>query len=525
MHGDAMMPHESLPVAREGAVSRADEAGQRLAETMDRAPVGIAHFDATGRFLFVNPALCELFGLRSEQLLHRTFQEITFPDDLPACLALTAQLASGAIPKYTEEKRFLRPDGTFVYSRVIVSVVRDAAGGIRYFLGIAEDLSEQWAAEQARRGAEERLQVALEASGIGIYRFDFRTESLDWANGLAKVFGFPAEESPQSLDRLLGAIHRDDLPQVLAAYEQSAKHGADFDEEFRIVLPDGSVRWISDRARMTLDEAGAPRYLTGACTDVTALREAVSDRLAMLDREQAARADAERAIRLRDEVMAIVAHDLRNPVHTIMMGAGAMAELPLSEPDKRRQLEVIRRSARGMDHLIRDLLDVTHIEQGKLAIQRQPAPVTPVIEEAVTLVTPLAHEARLAIDVDVPSQLPAMSADRARIVQVLSNLLGNAIKFTPPAGRIRVAARDIGDCVELTVEDSGRGIPAEDLPRIFDRYWQGDRASRKGVGLGLAIVRGIVEAHGGSVAVSSTVGRGTTFRVAVPVHEVNTLTP
>ncbi|MGH7636814.1 MAG: PAS domain S-box protein, partial [Gemmatimonadaceae bacterium] len=450
-----MTPHESGHVSRDIDVSRHDDPRKRLAETIERAPVGIAHFDVTGRFLFVNPALCDLFGMPREQLLQHSFQEISFPDDLPACLAMTARLAAGAIPKYTIEKRFLRLDGGFVYARVIVTVVRDAAGGISYFLGIAEDLSEQWAAEQARRAAEERLQVALEASGIGIYRFDFRTQSLDWANGLAAVFGFPADESLQSLDRLLGAIHRDDLPRVLAAYEQSAKHGADFDEEFRIVLPDGSVRWISDRARMSLDEAGAPRYLTGACADVTALREAVSDRLAMLEREQAARAEAERAIRLRDDVMAIVAHDLRNPVHTIMMGAGAMAELPLSEQDRRRQLEVIRRSASGMDHLIRDLLDVTHIEQGTLAIHRQSAPVAPVIEEAVTVVTPLAHAACLAIDVDVPAQLPAISADRARIVQVLSNLLGNAIKFTPPDGRIRVAARDTGACVELTVEDNG----------------------------------------------------------------------
>ena len=132
--------------------------------------------------------------------------------------------------------------------------------------------------------------------GTGIYRYDFRKDALDWAHNLANVFGFGPGEELQSLERLVGAIHPDDLPAVLEHYERSRTEGADFDHEFRIVRPDASVRWISDRARMSFDADGTPRFLTGACIDVTARHDSLS-------REQVARINAERAIRTRDECL------------------------------------------------------------------------------------------------------------------------------------------------------------------------------------------------------------------------------
>ena len=477
--------------------------------TIDRAPVGIAHFDRQGRFLFVNPQLCALFGFPREELLAMTFQEISFAEELPLCMAMIEQLTSGAIPKFTHEKRFERRDGTFIYTRVIVSAVRDDGGAVAFFLAVVEDLSEQWAIDQARKAAEARLSLALDASGTGIYRYDFRQQALDWAHNLANVFGFPEGEELQSLEALLGAIHPEDRPAVVEAYEQSAVHGADFDHEFRIVRPDGSVRWICDRARMSLDSDGTPRYLTGACIDVTARRDALS-------REHVARTDADRAIRSRDEVLAVVAHDLRNPVHTILMSV-AVAELPtLPAADRAKQLAVIRRTARAMDHLIRDLLDVTQIEMGQLAIDRQPIALDALIEEAVATFSARAVERGLRLSVDIARGLPAISADRERLSQVLNNLIGNALKFTPDGGAIMVSASAHRDAVEVAVADTGCGIAAEELPHIFRRYWQADSGAHRGVGLGLAIVQGIVDAHGGQIAVESTVGAGTTFRFTLP---------
>lgn len=488
----------------------------RLSVTVERAPVGIAHFDQSGRFLFANPQLCAIFGLAHDQLLAKTFQEVTFPEDLPACVSLTQQLGVGLIPKYTSEKRFTRPDGSFVYTRVIVTAVRNESGLIEFFLAVCEDLSEQWDIEQARRAAEDRLRLALEASGAGIYRYDFRTESLDYSNNLNRVFGFPLDEPLQTLDRLLGAIHPDDLPAVLERYQRSATEGADFDHEFRVVWPDGTVRCVSDRATMTLDEQGRARYLTGACIDITSRREAESQREGLLAAERAARAEAERATRMRDEVLAVVAHDLRNPVHTIVVSTAVLDALPANaDSDRLRQIDVIRRNARGMDHLIRDLLDVAQIQMGRLAIQPSPVAADIVIREVVAGCLSQATERGLTLKSDAPADLPPMLADRARIVQVLNNLIGNAFKFTTSGGVI-VSAAHRANCIELAVRDSGCGIEAANLSRVFDRYWQAQRGGTHGVGLGLAIVRGIIEAHGGTVAAESVVGKGSTFRCSVP---------
>jgi PAS domain S-box-containing protein len=489
----------------------------RLTATVERAPVGIAHFDNGGRFLFVNPQLCSIFGLSHDELLRTTFQQLSFPDDLPRCLSLTEQLGANLIPKYTVEKRFVRPDGTFVYTRVIVTAVRNGDGLVQFFLAICEDLSEQWEIEQARIVAEQRLRLALEASGAGIFRYDFRTQALDYSNNLNRVFGFPLDEPLQTLDRLLGAIHKDDLPGVLELYQRSATEGADFDHEFRVVWPDGTVRWISDRARMSLDDDGRAHYLTGACIDITARRDAETQREQLLAAERTARADAERATRMRDEVLAVVAHDLRNPVHTIVVSTAVLGALPQeAEEDRRKQVEVIRRNARGMDHLIRDLLDVAQIQMGQLSIHVAPTPVDVVIDEVVTSCVPQAARLGLSLQADVPPGLPLMLADRSRMVQVLSNLLGNALKFTRQGGVV-VAARAEDGAIEIAVSDTGSGIAEADLARIFERFWQAKRGTTHGVGLGLAIVRGIVEAHGGTVAVSSVCGEGTTFSIRIPI--------
>ena len=478
--------------------------------TIERAPVGIAHFDPGGRFIFVNPQLCAMFGFARDELLNMTFQEISFADDLPYCLAMIEQLATGAIPRFAHEKRFDRGDGTFIYTRVIVTAVRDERDAVPFFLAIVEDLSEQWAIDQARKAAEARLALALDASDTGIYRYDIKLQALDWAHNMAKVFGFDSGEPElQSLERLLAKIHPEDRPEVVARYQRCMTDGADFDHEFRIVRTDGSVRWLCDRARTTRDVDGTPRYLTGACIDVTDRRDALS-------RAQAARSAAASAIRSRDEVLAVVAHDLRNPVHTILMSA-TVAELPaIAAAERDKQLGVIRRTARAMDRLIRDLLDATQIEMGQLAIDRQPLNVGALVDEVIAACAPRAAAAGLKLSGDVAAGLPEISADRERITQVLNNLIGNALKFTPEGGAVTITVQRLNGGVEIGVADTGNGIPQAQLPHLFRRYWQADRGAHRGVGLGLAIVHGIVAAHGGTIGVESVVGKGTTFRFTLP---------
>lgn len=487
----------------------------RFDVTVERAPVGIAHFDGTGRFLYVNPRLCAMLGYSRTKLLETPFQDITFADDLPRCLELTEQLAAGKIARYSVEERLARADGSLLYARVFASVVRGGEGEPPYFIGIIEDLTEQWQLERARAEAEARLELALDASGTGIYRYDFASQSLDWSRGCARLAGLPESEELISLERSMSIIHPEDMPRMLAALDRTATTGEDLDLEMRLVLPDGTIRWISDRARLTRDESGKP-YLMGVIVDITKRREAEVARDTLLERERAARADAEKAMRLRDDILAVVAHDLRNPLYAILMGAKAAVDLALSPEDQLRQLAQIQHSARAMDALIRDLLDATQIDIGRLSIRPAPTSIETIVDESVLSAAASAVSRGLRLETDVPPDLPPVNADHGRIVQVLGNLLGNAIKFTPRPGRIVVRARQAGAFVELSVTDTGDGIEPEHLPRVFDRYWQADRSARLGVGLGLAIVRGIVDAHGGRIDVESSVGHGTTFHFTLP---------
>ncbi|MGH7678264.1 MAG: sensor histidine kinase [Gemmatimonadaceae bacterium] len=228
------------------------------------------------------------------------------------------------------------------------------------------------------------------------------------------------------------------------------------------------------------------------------------------------------AVGARDDTVAVVAHDLRNPVSAIKMLSAA---LQLSEVDRlshesAEQLRLIREAAVQMDRLIQDLLDVTRVETGRLVIDPEPIAAKTLLDDALQTLRPLVKEAALQFDAAYSDALPKVQADPERISQVLSNLVGNAIKATPRGGRIIVAAEHRDGMVQFSVTDTGTGIPAEQLPHIFDRFWQSAPSSirTRGAGLGLPIAQGIVRAHGGRLWVESEFGQGATFRFTLPVE-------
>lgn len=224
----------------------------------------------------------------------------------------------------------------------------------------------------------------------------------------------------------------------------------------------------------------------------------------------------EQAVKARDEVMAVVSHDLRNPINTITMTTDLLRE-QLPEGDARRLLDTISRSTEMMERLIRDLLDVTMIESEGLTIERGPVDPAELVREAVQLQQPLARESGITLDAEVQGPLPTLEADRERLLQVFQNLIDNALKFTPDGGRVTVSAAGDTDGVRFVVRDTGSGIAPEQLPYLFDRFWQAQKGAGAGAGLGLAIARGIVEAHGGRISAESIPGRGTSIIFTIPV--------
>lgn len=229
---------------------------------------------------------------------------------------------------------------------------------------------------------------------------------------------------------------------------------------------------------------------------------------------------AQDATRARDDLVAIVSHDLRNPVHTIQMAASFLLEIaPVNDRrvQARRQLEVIQRSATRANRLIQDLLDVARIQAGGLAVDPVPVDVKSLIQEAAESATPLASAAQLTVSCIAPDHPIVVASDRERVLQVFANLIGNAIKFTPKGGEIRILACRENNEVRFTVADTGPGIPPEHLDHVFDRYWQARSTAKLGAGLGLSIAKGIVEAHGGRIWVESPPRSGAEFNFTLPV--------
>jgi signal transduction histidine kinase len=275
-------------------------------------------------------------------------------------------------------------------------------------------------------------------------------------------------------------------------------------------------------------QAGAQDYLVKGVVTAPGLRRALRHALERQRLFDAAR----RATHARDMVLGIVAHDLRNPLSSIKMCAGALGGAATGaaagtgaapSPETLAELSgVIQRSAEWMEHIIRDLLDVTAIEAGRLAVEVALTEVDVVLARLRELFQPIAEErgVRFAPDLDAAATLPPVRADADRLLQALGNLVGNAVKFTSPGGLVTVTVATTHErgsaMVRFTVSDTGPGIAPEHLPHVFDRFWQATATRRAGAGLGLAIVKGIAEAHGGEVTVESAPGTGARFSLLIP---------
>jgi PAS domain S-box-containing protein len=229
--------------------------------------------------------------------------------------------------------------------------------------------------------------------------------------------------------------------------------------------------------------------------------------------------ESRRAVRERDDMLAIVSHDLRNPVNAIVMLTGAVLsrepgdERPLME---REDVEAIRGAARQADGLIQDLQDVSRIASSRLWVERQPVLLSELVKELADMFEPVMEDAVLRFVRRIDEHLPPVQADRQRLAQVLSNLLGNAVRFTPHGGEIVITAECEADRVRVAVRDTGPGVSAGDVPRLFERHWQAPRLLRAGSGLGLFIAKGIIDAHGGEIGVESELGKGSEFWFTVP---------
>jgi len=384
-------------------------------------------------------------------------------------------------------------------------------------------VAERWAAEaeDARRTLETLLEHIPEgitiasAPDVRILRVSRYGERLTGRTSpeLTIPAGEAAHTDAWGLFRPDGTPARDDeLPLTRAVRQGEVSTG----EEWLLQRPDGTRLTILTNAGPIRDADGTITGGVIAWRDVSDRKEAEQQLRENETRMRELYEAAELAARQREEVIAIVSHDLRNPLNVILAATSLMTEVELPEEKKVKQASVITRSARTMLRLIEDLLDATRIQAGSLRIHREPLNPHHLIDEATSMLIPMMEDRRLSLRVEVEEDVPWFDADRVRLLQVLDNLLGNAIRHSPGGGTIHLHVRRNQDHLVFTVADQGPGIPENDRPHLFEKFWQGKGQSAGGAGLGLTICKGIIEAHGGRIWLDEDVPTGTAIRFELP---------
>jgi PAS domain S-box-containing protein len=364
--------------------------------------------------------------------------------------------------------------------------------------------------------SEEQLRVALEAGRLGAWDWDIAAQRVTWSTMLEKIHGLAPGSFEGTFEAYQRDIHPEDRERVLAAITRAVEERSDYHVIYRINRPDGEGRWLEAHGRLLCDGAGTPQRLIGVCTDVTERRKSEAQ---LRDTLLALR----EADRRKDDFLAMLAHELRNPLSPMLNATHILGIPGLEANAAMRARTILERQVRHMAHLLDDLLDVSRITHGRIELARETLDVAALVRDVISDHEELFRKAGLAIDVTLPTEPLCVSADRTRLAQVVGNLLSNALKFSERGQSIHVnVARDeSARRVVLTVRDEGAGVEPALLNRIFEPFVQADTSlarPRGGLGLGLAVVKGLVSLHGGRVSASSDgLGKGAELRVVLPL--------
>jgi signal transduction histidine kinase/ActR/RegA family two-component response regulator len=404
-------------------------------------------------------------------------------------------------------ERITLPDGRF--------------GVVCYFY----DLSERQRWDAALHASEARRSAALAIAHLGTFEWDLRTDAVTLDDRSREIFGLGPGEGTRA-EEVFARIDQDDVRRVFPEVQAARRDLSRLEIEYRVILPGGAVRHVVSISDAVAGSGGEAERMMGVFADVTDQRRHAVVREELLAAEQAARAEAERQSRIKDEFLATLSHELRTPLNAILGWSQVLRSGQLKgAEDMSRGLEIIERNARAQTRIIDDLLDMSRIISGKVRLDVIPLDLASVIEAAVGTVRHAADAKGVRLEVALDPGAGQVSGDPARLQQVFWNFLSNSVKHSKRGSRVRVVLERVDAHVEVSVTDEGEGISPEFLPHVFDRFRQADSTTTRrhgGLGLGLSIVKQLVELHGGTIrATSPGPGQGSTFTVALPLTPVH----
>ena len=485
----------------------AEEARARVELILNSAGDGIFGLSREGVVTFVNPAAVALLGSRAEDLIGRPVHELVHHSadgsrHSPTECPLLAWPQDGKEPTVRADVFWRRDGASFPvqFSATPTREDREAIGAVVSFT----DVTESKRAERELRRSQTQLAQAQRIAHIGSWEWDIRAHRVEWSDELYRIFGVKQDDLGQTYESFVAAVHPDDAELVEERVRAALSDRKPFEFDHRIVRPDGTVRVLRAIGKVIVDDSGEATRLIGVMQDVTEQREVE---------------------RIKDEFTSLVSHELRTPLTSIRGALGLLAGgvFGTLSPKGQRMLDIAVANSDRLVRLINDILDIERMESGKVAMFKQACDAGELAHRAADEMQAMADGA--GVGLSVSGQGSQVWADPDRLMQTLTNLISNAIKFSPRGGTVSVTVEASGEEVVFRVRDEGRGIPPDKLEAIFGRFQQVDASDSRdkgGTGLGLAICRTIVEQHGGRIWAESTFGAGSTFFFTVPAITLET---
>jgi PAS domain S-box-containing protein len=485
---------------------------RRLALAHASARSGSFEFDIRTGLSTWSPELEDLYGITrgGYRGTREEWAARVHPEDLPQALRdIEAAITGGT---FMSGWRIVLPDGRVRHIHAQGRTWPDENGRPAVMAGVNIDVTERHQAQASLSAAERRLEIALEAARMGRWHLDLATLRMDCSPTCKANFGRLPHEKFDYED-VVASVHPEDRAGMQQAVRRAIEEGRELATEYRVTWPDGTVRWIAARGRATCDAQGRGLVMDGVTIDFTGrkrLEEELREKTASLQ-------DADRR---KDQFLAVLGHELRNPMAPMRNALTLMQMQGENAAVRDQALAVMDRQMTQLLRLVDELLDVSRIAQGKVRLERRPVALIQLLRDAAEAAEPLMRQRRHAFRIVAPAGDIALHVDRVRIVQVLTNLLNNAAKYTNDGGEIELAAEVAGGVVAVTVKDNGLGIAPESRAKLFELFSQVDASLHRadgGLGLGLNVARRLVEMHDGAIAVHSDgIGRGSVFTVTLP---------
>ncbi len=508
------------------AAAAVDDQRRLLQATLISVGDGVIATDPVGCVTFLNPVAEQLTGWSTADAagvpLDKVFNIVNESTRVPVENPALRATKEGTVVGLANHTILIARDGTERPIDDSAAPIRNSNGEVVGAVLVFRDASDKRTAETALRASEERLSLAVDTAALGLWDWDVRTGDVLWNAHHERIFGYTPGQPHRTYQDFASRLPPEDLKRLEEGFRLAQQDCREYRFQHRVVWPDGTNRWVEAVGRFHCDEDGRPIRSVGVLVDVTERKRAEQELQRAVEDLKRAEEALREADRRKDEFLATLAHELRNPLAPIRNGL-QLLRIAGREPDAIAKARVVmERQLTQLVRLVDDLLDISRISQGKLELRREPVLLANVVASAVETSRPLIDQMGHTLTVALPEQPVVLDADFTRFAQVVMNLLNNAAKYTRQGGRIWLTGVLRGAELELSVRDTGIGIAADQLPRIFKMFSQLEPSlerSQGGLGIGLTLVKRLVEMHGGRVwAASEGPGKGSEFTVRVPAR-------